>query len=187
MEVFISFSFTVHGDLPPKCWFMNRRSWFLYPGFEYPCMQPWPLICALVTGGIIISGCASLLKSPEVSVTGVSLSSFSLSELALDVSLLVDNPNSFGITLKSLTFDVYSQSGAEWVYLSHGEASGVRIEPGKNNVTIPVTVSSAELLRSLAGFVTSGNLTLQIRGNASPDFYGIAPKVPFTRTVTIAR
>jgi LEA14-like dessication related protein len=148
---------------------------------------PWPFICALITGGIVISGCASLMKSPEVSVTGVSLSSASLSELALDVSLLVDNPNSFGITLKSLAFDVYYQSGGEWVYLSHGEVAGIRIEPGKNNVTIPVTVSSAELLRSLAEYFTKGEITLQIRGTASPDFYGLAPKVPFTKTTTIKR
>jgi LEA14-like dessication related protein len=148
---------------------------------------PWPFLCALITGGIIISGCSALLKSPEVSVTGVSLSSASLSELALDVSLRVDNPNSFGITLRSLTFDVYYLSGGDWVYLSHGEAAGIRIEPGENNVTVPVTVSSAELLRSLAGFLTSGEITLQVRGNASPDFYGIAPKVPFTHTTTITR
>lgn len=147
----------------------------------------WLSICMLMTIGIVISGCASLVKSPEVSVTGVTLSSASLSELALDVSLLVDNPNSFGITLKTLSFDVYYQAGGEWVYLSHGEAAGIRIEPGKNNVTVPVTVSSAELLRSLAEYFTKGEITLQIRGTASPDFYGLAPKVPFTHTTTITR
>jgi LEA14-like dessication related protein len=147
----------------------------------------WLFICVLVTVGIMISGCSALVKSPDVSVTGVSLSSASLSELALDVSLLVDNPNSFGITLKTVSFDVYYQSGGEWVYLSHGEAAGLRIEPGKNNVTIPVTVGSAELLRSLAEYFMKGEITLQVRGNASPDFYGIAPKVPFTKTTTIKR
>jgi LEA14-like dessication related protein len=147
----------------------------------------WPFICVLLTCGIIVSGCASLLKSPEVSVTGVSLASASLSELSLDVSLLIDNPNSFGITLKTLSFDVYYQAGGEWVYLSHGEATGIRIEPGANNVTIPVTVSSAELLRSLAEYFTKGEITIQIRGTASPDFYGLAPKVPFTHTTTIKR
>ncbi len=147
----------------------------------------WLFICMLITGGIVISGCASLLKSPEVSVTGVSVSSVSLSELILDVSLLVDNPNSFGITLKTLSFDVYYQAGGELVYLSHGEAAGIRIEPGKNNVTVPVTVGSAELVRALAEYFTKGEITLQIRGTASPDFYGLAPKVPFTHTTTIKR
>ncbi len=146
----------------------------------------WPVLCVLIAGGIVISGCSALPKSPEVSVVGVSVTSVSLSTLSLDVALLVNNPNSFGITLKSLSFDVYYQSGNEWVYLSHGEKTGIVIDPGENKVTVPVTVSSAELLRSLAGLITNGNLTIQVRGTASPDFYGIAPSVPFTYTTTIS-
>jgi LEA14-like dessication related protein len=147
----------------------------------------WPVLCVLIAGGIVITGCSVPQKSPEVSVRGVSLTSFSFSELSLDVVLLVNNPNSFGITLKSLSFDVYYQSGNDWVNLSHGEKTGIMINSGQNEVTVPVTVSNAELLRSLAGLVTTGELTLQIRGTASPDFYGIAPNIPFTYTTTISR
>jgi LEA14-like dessication related protein len=146
----------------------------------------WSVLCLLIAGGIVISGCSALPKNPEVSVAGVSVTSVSLSSLSLDVTLLVTNPNSFRITLKSLSFDVYYQSGNDWVYLSHGEEDGIVINPGPNEVTVPVTVSSAELLRSLASLVTTGNLTLQIRGTAQPDFYGIAPKVPFSYTTTIS-
>jgi LEA14-like dessication related protein len=151
-------------------------------------MQPcsWSVLCVLIAGGIVISGCTALPKSPEVSVAGVSVISLSFSSLSLDVTLLVNNPNSFGITLKSLSFDVYYQSGNDWVYLSHGEKTGIVIDPGENEVTVPVTVSSAELLRSMAELITTGNLTLQVRGTASPDFYGIAPSVPFTYTTTIS-
>ncbi len=145
----------------------------------------WPLLCILISGKIIISGCTALMKGPEVSVTGVTLSSITLSELSFDVNLLVNNPNSFGITLKSLLFDVFYEDGNDWVYLSHGEKTGIRIEPGENEVTVPVTVSNAELLRSLAGFITNGKITLQIRGTISPDLYGIAPNVPFTYTTAI--
>jgi LEA14-like dessication related protein len=145
----------------------------------------WLLLCIPFAVGIIISGCAALLKSPEVMVKGVALSSVSLSELSLDVNLLVNNPNSFGITFRSLSFDVFYQEGNEWVYLSHGEKTGIRIEHGKNEVTVPVTVRNAELLRSLAGFITSGEVPLQIRGIAAPDFYGIAPKVPFAYTTAV--
>jgi LEA14-like dessication related protein len=146
----------------------------------------WSILCALIAGGIVISGCSALPKNPEVSVAGVTVTSVSLSSLSLDVALLVNNPNSFGITLKSLSFDVYYQDGNDWVYLSHGEKTGIVINPGENVVTVPVTVSSAELFRSLASLVTTGNLTLQIRGTAFPDFYGIAPKIPFTYTTTIS-
>jgi hypothetical protein len=125
----ISFTFSV--VIYPECNYEPFTGWF----YQIRIVKHAPLprcSSVLITGGIVISGCASLLKSPEVSVTGASLSSASLSELSLDVSLLVDNPNAFGITLKTLSFDVYYQAGGEWVYLSHGESSGIRIEPGKN-------------------------------------------------------
>jgi LEA14-like dessication related protein len=147
----------------------------------------WPILCVLIAGAILTSGCSVIPKSPEVSVEGVTLTSFSFSNLSLDVALLVTNPNSFGINLKSLSFDIYYQSGNDWVYLSHGEKTGITISPGENHLTVPVTVGSADLLRSLSGLITTGNLTVQIRGSASPDFYGIAPRIPFTYTTTISR
>jgi hypothetical protein len=50
---------------------------------------------------------------------------------------------------------------------------------------VTVTVSSAGLVSSLAGLISTGNLMPQIRDAASPDFYGIAPNVPFMYTTTI--
>jgi LEA14-like dessication related protein len=146
----------------------------------------WPLTSMLIAWCSIVSGCSALIKSPEVSVKGVSLSSVSLSTLSLDVTVLVNNPNSFGMTLKSLSFDVYYQNGNDWVYLSHGEKNGAKINSGENVMDIPVTVQNTGLIRSLAGFISSGEVTLQIRGIARPDFLVIAPNVPFTYTTTIA-
>jgi len=152
-------------------------------------MRPgiWPVLSLLVVLGILLAGCSGTPKNPEVSVKGVTLTSFSLSSISLDVMLLVNNPNSFGITLTSLAFDVYYQDGADWVYLAHGEKTGLSITPGENEVTVPVTVSSPELLRSLVGLITSGKLTIRIQGTASPDFMGISPEVPFSYTTTISR
>jgi LEA14-like dessication related protein len=146
-----------------------------------------PVLGILLAGCIIAAGCTGVPKAPEVSVQGVTLTSFSLSSLSLDVILLVNNPNSFGITLSSLAFDVYYQSGADWVFLSHGEKTDLQIDPGQNQVIVPVTVSSGELVRAVAGLITSGELTIQIRGTATPDFYGIGPKIPFTYTTTLTR
>jgi LEA14-like dessication related protein len=150
-------------------------------------LVPRPLQRMLIAAGMIISWCGALLKRPEVSVRGIALSSLSLSELALDVRFLVNNPNSFKIPLKSLSFDVFYEDGSNLVPLSHGEKSGIRIEPGGNEIIVPVTIKNAELLRSLAGLITRGEVTLRIGGTASPDFYGIAPDVPFTYVTTIAR
>jgi LEA14-like dessication related protein len=144
------------------------------------------LACSVLAGGIFASGCSLLYKDPQVSVTSVVPESFSLSEMTLNVTLDVNNPNSMGITLKTLSFDVYTQQGNDWVYLSHGEQSGVRINPGENEVSIPVTVNNVELGKSLLSLVSQGTLTLQIRGYAAPDILGFGPKIPFTHTTTIS-
>jgi LEA14-like dessication related protein len=140
-----------------------------------------PIACS-----ILILGFSALLKSPEVSVNGVSPSSITLSLLSLNVTVLVKNHNAFKINIKSLSFDVYYQNGDDWVYLSHGEKTNILINPGENEATIPVTIRNAELISSLAGFIYSRKITLQIRGIASPEILLLAPKVPFTYTTTIS-
>ena len=144
------------------------------------------LACSVLAGGIFASGCSLLYKDPTVSVKSVMPESFSLSEMTLNVTLDVNNPNSMGITLKTLSFDVYYQQGSDWVYLSHGEQTGVRVNPGENVISIPVTVNNLELGKSLVSLVSQGTLTLQIRGTAAPDILGFGPKIPFTHTTTIS-
>jgi LEA14-like dessication related protein len=143
----------------------------------------WAFIFLLTTAAFL-AGCSFLLKDPEISVKNVTPVSFSLSELDLSVMLDVYNPNPLGITLKTLSFDIYYQKGAEWVFLSHGEQEGIRINPGENEVTIPITIQNTALAGSFLDLIATGEITFQIRGVASPDFFGFAPKVPFTRTVT---
>jgi LEA14-like dessication related protein len=146
----------------------------------------WHLLPLLMAYDIIIPGCSAFLKRPEVSVKGVSLSSVSLSALSLEATFLVNNPNPFGITLRSLSFDMYYQNRNDWVYLSHGERTGIQIERGEIEVNIPITVRNTELIRSLTGFIFSGKIMLQINGIAFPDLFVIAPEVPFTYMTTIS-
>lgn len=145
----------------------------------------WILGCLIIAGAIIISGCSALVKTPEVSVQQVTLASVNLTDLSLNVTLAVNNPNSFGITLKSLSFDVYYLKDNAWVYLTHGEQAGIQIPPGTSMITIPVSIKNADLIGSLISFVSQGEITIQIRGVASPDIFGIAPSIPFTHTTTV--
>jgi LEA14-like dessication related protein len=144
------------------------------------------MACSVLAGGVFLTGCSLLFKEPQVSIKSVVPTSFSLSELTLNVTLDVNNPNSMGITLKTLSFDVYYQQGSDWVYLSHGEQHGVRVNPGENEVSIPVTVSNVELGKSLLSLVSKGELSLQIQGYAVPNILGFGPKIPFSHTTTIS-
>ena len=149
-------------------------------------LEFWSLASLLIMAGIIVAGCSMFLKEPDISVKGVSPKSASLSELVLEVTLDVHNPNAMGITLKNLSFDVFYQKGSEWVFLSHGEQTGITLKPGPNEVIVPVTVQSSALLGSLFDLVTSGAVTLRIDGSATPDLRLFAPEVPFSRTVTLS-
>jgi LEA14-like dessication related protein len=126
-----------------------------------------------------------LLKDPVVSVKNVSLRSFSLRNLTLDVTLCVDNPNPVGISLKSLSFDLYYQNRNEWVFLSEGDRDKFKIKSGSNEVKMPATVSNASLLTAIIGMIAQGAITIRISGIAQPDFLVFAPKVPFSREMTI--
>jgi LEA14-like dessication related protein len=126
-----------------------------------------------------------LLKEPVIAVKNAALRTFSLQSLTLDITLDVDNPNPVGISVKSLSFDLFYKDRNDWVYLSHGERAGFKINTRCNRITIPVTVSNAALLTALVGILAKGKITIRISGIALPDFLLFAPEVPFSREMTI--
>jgi LEA14-like dessication related protein len=126
-----------------------------------------------------------LFKEPEITLKNITIRSISLQEIGLDVTLDVNNPNVFGVKLKSIVFDVYYQRGDDWIYVSHGEGGGYDIRPGMNEVTVPVAIKSSALPGAGIAALLNGEITLQVRGTAVPDFFGFAPKVPFNYTTSI--
>jgi|WetSurMetagenome_2_1015567.scaffolds.fasta_scaffold905638_1 LEA14-like dessication related protein len=139
----------------------------------------------LVLFCILVSGCSMLVKDPVTTLNRIAVTSVSFREIGLNVTLNVDNTNPIGITLKSLVFDVYYQKGNDWVYIGHGSGTGMEIKPGMNQVTIPVSVKTAELPGAGLGSLMQREITLQVRGNATPDFFLLSPQIPFSQTVTI--
>jgi LEA14-like dessication related protein len=143
------------------------------------------LLCLLMVATLLFSGCGMLIKDPKVDVKNVTLESLDLSNIGLLVTLSIDNPNPFGINLKSVNFDVYYQKGDEWIFISHGERGSFEIKPGMNEVTVPVTIKTSVIPGAVVGALAKGEITLQIKGTASPDFFGISPQVPFSTVTTI--
>jgi len=145
-------------------------------------------LLVLVISGLLVAGCSSSARMPEVEVEGANLTSISLTGLTLDVILSVDNPNPVGITLESLSFDVYYKDGDEWKYLSHGNQTGIRIDPGKNVVRVPVTVKTTDLIGAVLTAANNQEIPLQIKGVVVPDLPGgLSPEIPFTKTISVTR
>jgi len=143
------------------------------------------LLCLLITVALLFSGCGMLIKDPKIEVKNVALESLDFSNIGLLVTLSIDNPNPIGINLKSIIFDVYYQKGSEWIFISHGEKGSFSIKPGLNEVSIPVNIKTSAIPGAVAGALAQGEITLQIKGTASPDFFGIAPEIPFSTVTTM--
>jgi LEA14-like dessication related protein len=143
------------------------------------------LLCLLITVALLFSGCGMLIKDPKFEVKNVALESLDFSNIGLLVTLSIDNPNPIGINLKSIIFDVYYQKGSEWIFISHGEKGSFSIKPGLNEVSIPVNIKTSAIPAAVVGALAQGEITLQINGTASPDFFGIAPVIPFSNVTTM--
>jgi LEA14-like dessication related protein len=143
------------------------------------------ILCLLMAAAILLSGCGMLIKEPKVEVKNVALESIDLSTINLLVTLSINNPNPVSINLKSINFDVYYQKGSDWVFISHGELGSVTIKPGLNEVPVPVSIKTSALPGAVLGALTQGEITLQIKGTVSPDFFGLSPQVPFSTVTTI--
>ncbi len=144
------------------------------------------MLIVLMISGLLLSGCSSPPLVPEVRVEGAAISSLTLAELTIEVSLTVDNPYPVAITLQSVSFDVFYQKDDEWKYLAHGKEEGILVNPGRNLVTIPVRIQNTDLLVSLLTFAESRQILLEIRGVVIPDLPGnLSPEIPFTKRVSI--
>jgi LEA14-like dessication related protein len=142
-------------------------------------------IFMLIAALTLIAGCSMLMKDPEITVKNVAIESVSSQKIDLNVTLNVNNPNAVGITIKSVVFDVYYQQGNDWVLIGHGEGGGYAIKPGMNEITVPVTLKTSEVLGAGIGALMKGEITVQIRGTAVPELFRLNPTIPFTHTTTI--
>jgi LEA14-like dessication related protein len=142
-------------------------------------------IFVLIAALTLIAGCSMVIKEPQIDVKNVAITSTNLQEIRVNVTLNVNNPNPIGITIKSVVFDVYYQQGNDWVLIGHGEGGGYAIKPGMNEITVPVTLKTSEVMGAGIGALMKGEITVQIRGTAVPDLMGLNPQIPFTHTTTI--
>ncbi len=139
----------------------------------------------VVVAAVLVVASGWLVKNPVITLDHVDVTSISIPEIGLNITLNVDNPNPMGMKLKTIVFDVYYRKGNDWIFISHGSGSGINITPGMNQVTLPVSVRTAEIPGAGLGALLQGAITLQVRGNATVDAFLFSPQIPFNQTVTI--
>jgi LEA14-like dessication related protein len=116
------------------------------------------LTCVAAT----LAGCAAVtMKSPEVSLSGVTIDEFGLLEQRLGIKLRVMNPNDADLPIDGVTFDVdvNGQSFAKGV--SNKPVTVPRFGEAVLNLSAVSTLGS--LLRQLADLAKSGHETVEYR------------------------
>lgn len=140
------------------------------------------IIIVLLIIGLL--GVGFFAKSPQVSVSGATINSFNLSAIGLIITLAVDSPYPVAIPLKTVNYSVTYIGKQSPVQLATGDLQGIILSPGYQEISIPVLVSNPAIIESLLGVLTTRELALSISGNITPDFFGIAPAIPFQKEIT---
>jgi len=57
------------------------------------------------------------------------------------------------------------------------------LNPGPTEITLPVLVSNPVIIESVISVLTTGKMEIGVSGSVTPDFFGIAPAIPFHREI----
>ena len=114
---------------------------------------------------VLMTGCSALkevVKEPNVSVKGMQVKSVSLSDMALDFTLGVENPNPVGISLNGLSYklDVEDKS------LLSGQ-SGSKLKVGANkssDVHLPLQLKYQDVFGSLESLFKQDKIRYALSG-----------------------
>lgn len=143
------------------------------------------ILLIIMVIALFLSGCTALFREPTVQVGTIDLVDINATDLNLNVTLDIENPNPFGVMFQEITADVYYLHDDEWQILSHIEKKGIDIKSGGNTVILPVSAKNIDLIKAGFRFITSGEITVKVEGIAEPSFFGISPKIPFNQTKKI--
>jgi LEA14-like dessication related protein len=140
------------------------------------------IIVVLLVIGVILIGIFA--RAPVVSVSGAGITSVNLSAIGLEITLTIDSPYPVAILVKSLDYSVSYHGKESPVLLGEGKQYGLTLQPGSQKIIIPMVVSNQAVIGSLWEGIRSENMNLVITGNITPEFFGIAPAIPFNREVS---
>jgi LEA14-like dessication related protein len=147
--------------------------------------QYWIILVVIVL--LIGIGIGTLFtpKPPTFTVKGAEINSVNLSAIGLSFIIDVDSSYPVAIPIKSLAYTVSYQGRDGPIELASGEKKGIMIKPGKDELVIPVLISNPSIVKAAFEVLRTGEIRLIINGNATPDFFGVAPAVPFSKEVAI--
>ncbi|RPH89987.1 MAG: hypothetical protein EHM72_19690 [Calditrichaeota bacterium] len=131
---------------------------------------------------VLFLGCATLqqlVMPPDVKIENVNIAGFSFQDITLDFTLLVNNPNAFGVSLAGYNYS-FAVEGKE--FLSADEKKQIDITAaGNSTLHIPITLNFQQLYQLMKQTENLDTLNYQLAGAFQPAGLLSGFTVPFNR------
>ena len=140
--------------------------------YSYSAARP-ALVALLISAFMLFTGCASVkslvdMQKPDAKVSGVSLSSLSLTDVTLLVDVDVSNPNA--IELKAADFDLaLSIDGQKLAAISEPDMGIAIPANGMKTVQFPLTFTFKEVAAAVGGLKGKNVLDYSVDGKVKVD------------------
>lgn len=144
------------------------------------------ILVAIIAVVAIIAGFILTIQKPDVRVSTVEIAELTPTDLTLNLTLTLHNPNFFSVPINRIASNVtYLHNGA-WEPLSYMEKDGFDVTSGDTTVIIPVHAKNADLIRAGFSLLIHGEITVQVEGTIEPSLLIFTPTIPFSEVKTIS-
>lgn len=134
---------------------------------------------------VMLCGCSTIYREPVVTVEDITIANLTPSEVQLDVTLNILNPNPFGIHIKMITCNVSYLKDNIQKPLTMLKKEDITIEKGMNTIILPVKIQNVNLIKAGLNLLVSREITINVSGVVSPSIWGFSPDIPFNQTKKI--
>lgn len=146
------------------------------------------LLSLVLAAGLLLPGCALLSKllgafeKPKLTFKTASLRQADLSGATLDLVYTLENPNPFGLSLKSISYQLEIEGRH---VVSGTPPKGLKIKSrGASQLTFPATVKFADLAPTLMTFLQKDSATFRASGHIGIDTPVGVIKLPLSKSGT---
>jgi LEA14-like dessication related protein len=156
----------------------------------------------LVTGLIVLVVCLAVVAilaargfigawlgdyAANAQITSIAIRDISRTELTVDITFRVENPNPVGATVDRVAYDIYYLDGDdEWVYLGKGNMTE-DVAIGANDAVsleVPNEIRTLSIVRMVLGSIREGtDINVKAVGSAWVKVGPLILEVPFERSL----
>jgi LEA14-like dessication related protein len=140
----------------------------------------------------VAAGCGTVVKEPEVRISGVRLGAIGLDGGLLHVRLTLENPNGFAVEARRLIYHLElaepgaTNGGPAWSDLAGDTLQRDFAIPGRDSVTVelPVRFSYRGVGSALRSLISTGTFDYRVQGSLALE-KPIRREIPFRRLGTM--